>query len=133
MDHGKVIAYGTHEELIKIVGELDRLDLTIHAPLAGGDEPTQVVERWRAIEGVRQVTAADGTLTLLVDEDHMVRAEAASVLADCDTPAVRAALEEALADRSVSVQLAVRQSLDQLGPSRPAGPVPSTATTESTR
>jgi len=71
MDHGKVIAYGTHEELIKIVGELDRLDLTIHAPLSGGDEPTQVVERWRAIEGVHQVTAADGTLTLLVDDSNL--------------------------------------------------------------
>jgi ABC-2 type transport system ATP-binding protein len=72
MDHGKLIAYGTHEELIKIVGELDRLDLTIHAPLAGGDEPAQVVERWRAIEGVHQVTAADGTLTLLVDDSNLV-------------------------------------------------------------
>jgi ABC-2 type transport system ATP-binding protein len=66
MDHGKVIAYGTHEELIKIVGELDRLDLAI----AG--EPVQVIERWQATEGVHQVTAADGTLTLLVDDSNLV-------------------------------------------------------------
>jgi ABC-2 type transport system ATP-binding protein len=66
MDQGKVIGYGTHEELIKIVGELDRLDLRINA------EPAQVIERWQATEGVHQVTVADGTLTLLVDDSNVV-------------------------------------------------------------
>jgi len=72
MDHGKVIAYGTHEELIAIVGELDRLELAIYAPLAGGDESAQVIERWRAIDGVHQVTAAEGRLALLVDDGNLV-------------------------------------------------------------
>jgi len=72
MDHGTVIAYGTHEELIKIVGELDRLELTIATPSAEQDGSAHVVERWRAVEGVRQVTAADGTLTLLVDDSNLV-------------------------------------------------------------
>ena len=31
MDQGKIIAYGTHDELIKLVGELDRLVLTLNA------------------------------------------------------------------------------------------------------
>ena len=32
MDQGEVIAYGTHEELVKIVGELDRIDLAMQRP-----------------------------------------------------------------------------------------------------
>jgi len=66
MDRGKIIACGTHDELVKIVGELDRIDLTINA------ESAQVLERWRATEGVHQVSAADGTLTLLVDDSNLV-------------------------------------------------------------
>ena len=33
MDQGKVIACGTHAELVKIVGEMDRIDLTLAARL----------------------------------------------------------------------------------------------------
>ena len=74
MDQGKVIAHGTHDELVKIVGELDRIDLTINA------ESEQVMEQWRATEGVHQVSAQagpehgrrDGTLTLLVDDSNVV-------------------------------------------------------------
>ncbi len=66
MDQGKVIAHGTHDELVKIVGELDRIDLTINA------ESERVLERWRATEGVHQVTAQDGMLTLLVGDSNVV-------------------------------------------------------------
>jgi ABC-2 type transport system ATP-binding protein len=31
MDQGKVIAHGTHDELVEIVGEMDRIDLIINA------------------------------------------------------------------------------------------------------
>ncbi len=48
---------------------------------------------------------------LLTDEDHFVRAEAARVLAGCNTPATREALEIALGDRSVTVREAVKASL----------------------
>jgi ABC-2 type transport system ATP-binding protein len=66
MDQGSVIAQGTHDELVKIVGELDRVNLTLNTP------GQQVVQRWRAIEGVRKVSAEDGRLALLVDDGNTV-------------------------------------------------------------
>jgi len=74
MDHGKVIAFGTHNELVKIVGELDRLDLTINTP------PEQVMSAWQAADGVHRVTAGaeaesgpgDWMVTLLVDDSNLV-------------------------------------------------------------
>ncbi len=66
MDHGEVIAYGTHDELVQIVGEMDRIDLQINA------ESERVVEQWRTVEGVHQVTAEDGVITLLVNDSNQV-------------------------------------------------------------
>ena len=66
MDRGKLIARGTHDELVRIVGELDRIDLAI------GEESAKVTERWRAIQGVHQITDTDGTVTLLVDDSNFV-------------------------------------------------------------
>jgi ABC-2 type transport system ATP-binding protein len=66
MDQGQVIACGTHDELVKIVGELDRIDLTINA------ESQKVMAQWQKTEGVHQTTAQDGTLTLLVDDSNFV-------------------------------------------------------------
>jgi len=66
MDQGKIIALGTHEELVRIVGELDRIDLAISA------ESEQVMAQWQATEGVHQTSAADGQVTLLVDDSNLV-------------------------------------------------------------
>ncbi len=66
MDQGKVIACGTHEELVKVVGEMDRLDLA----LAAGSAP--VMDSWRSIAGVHHLSAQDGRLTLLVDDSNLV-------------------------------------------------------------
>jgi len=66
MDQGQVIAYGTHPELVKIVGEQDRITLTINA------ESARVLESWRATEGVAQLSAEDGTITLLVNDSNLV-------------------------------------------------------------
>ncbi len=70
MDHGKVIAYGTHDELIKIVGELDRLDLTINK--TDDAAKTAVMDCWKGLEGVRSVAAEDGTITTLVEDSNRV-------------------------------------------------------------
>jgi ABC-2 type transport system ATP-binding protein len=50
MDHDQVIARGTHEELVQLVGEQTRVDLTLSA------EAGRVLETWRAIEGVSRVS-----------------------------------------------------------------------------
>ncbi len=66
MDQGEIIAHGTHNELVKIVGELDRIELTINT----GSE--QVLDAWQATPGVQNVTAEDGQLTLLVDDSNVI-------------------------------------------------------------
>ena len=66
MDHGKVIATGTNQELVKIVGEMDRITVTINA------ESGRVIEAWKTVKGVKQVTAEDGTLTILADDSNRV-------------------------------------------------------------
>jgi ABC-2 type transport system ATP-binding protein len=66
MDHGEIIAEGTHAELIDIVGELDRITLTISG------ESAQVIDAWRAIDGVSEIKPEDGVLHLLVKDSNQV-------------------------------------------------------------
>lgn len=66
IDQGEVIAHGTHDELVKIVGELDRIDLTIN------NESERVMTAWRNTEGVHQISAENGEITLLVDDSNLV-------------------------------------------------------------
>ena len=71
MDHGVLIASGTHSELVKIVGEMDRISLTV-AGFASGEEMSPLIETYRLIQGVRQVNVDDGIMTLLVDDSNRV-------------------------------------------------------------
>lgn len=66
MDTGKVIAYGTHNDLVKIVGQTDRITLTVSAD--GG----RVAEAWRAVRGVTQVKSEDGTIIVLAEDSNQV-------------------------------------------------------------
>ena len=75
MDFGKIIANGTHEELVKIVGEQDRIDIGLSGP------DGSVVEKWSDLEGVSQVTFDEAighedagreyTVTVLVDDSNL--------------------------------------------------------------
>jgi len=66
MDHGEIIASGTHNELVKIVGELDRIELTINT------DSSQVLDAWQKSPGVEQVVAENGQLILLVEDSNAV-------------------------------------------------------------
>ena len=66
MDHGKLMACGTNAELVRLVGERTRIDLTLNVEASG------VLPTWRAVEGVSQVTAEDGRVTVLVEDSNLV-------------------------------------------------------------
>jgi ABC-2 type transport system ATP-binding protein len=66
MDQGRVVATGTHDELVDIVGELDRIDLTLNA------ETESVLAEWKGVPGVRQISAQEKNVTLLVDDSNVV-------------------------------------------------------------
>jgi ABC-2 type transport system ATP-binding protein len=67
MDKGKIIAGGTRDELVRMVGEQARIDLTVTG------EPAGAAEAWRTVEGVSQSTAAQGRVEVLAaDSDAVV-------------------------------------------------------------
>ena len=66
MDLGKIISIGTHDELVKIVGELDRIELSVSA------SSEKLLKSWRGTEGVSEVKTEDGTVTLLVEDSNVV-------------------------------------------------------------
>jgi ABC-2 type transport system ATP-binding protein len=66
MDHGKLIASGTHEQLVKLVGQQTRIDLTVNL------NAEIVMKAWQAVEGVSRVSVEDGLITALVDDSNRV-------------------------------------------------------------
>jgi ABC-2 type transport system ATP-binding protein len=66
MDHGKLIAIGTHVELVKLVGEMARINLTINA------DSGRVLETWKNIPGVKHISVDEGILTVLADDSNLV-------------------------------------------------------------
>jgi ABC-2 type transport system ATP-binding protein len=66
MDHGRLIACGTHDELVKLVGQQTRIDLSVST------EPQKISEVWRTIDGVERVTVEEEQITALVDDSNRV-------------------------------------------------------------
>ncbi len=65
MDGGKLIAEGTHQELVKIVGEVDRIRLTVNV------DGNLVEPIWREVEGVHDVISENGCITVLADDSNL--------------------------------------------------------------
>lgn len=66
MDEGQIIANGTHNELVRLVGSQDRIDLRLSAP----SEP--LLAQWRDIPGVTQVAAENDVITVLAGDSNVV-------------------------------------------------------------
>jgi len=66
MDLGKIIAYGTHRDLIDLVGRQTRIDLILNA------DSELIMEEWESIEGVFKITAAGRVISVLVDDSNRV-------------------------------------------------------------
>lgn len=65
MDKGRIIAQGTHEELVKIIGALDRIILTTQGP--------PPLEQWRALDGAEEVSPeGPNTQVLTRDSDSLL-------------------------------------------------------------
>ncbi len=66
MDLGQIIAYGTHAELIQLVGEQTRIDLSLNA------KSTTIFDSWESVPGVARIDATNGVVTVLVDDSNRV-------------------------------------------------------------
>ena len=66
MDHGKMIACGTHDELAKLVGGQTRIDLTLNTNMEN------VISAWQAVEGVERVTTDEEKISVLAADSNLV-------------------------------------------------------------
>lgn len=71
MDRGKVRALGTHADLVRLVGELDQVELRLNAA------PGPLLAAWQSIQGVEGVSVAgeerpDAPITVLAADSNRV-------------------------------------------------------------
>jgi len=64
MDHGQIIASGTYAELIRLIGEQTRMDLTVNA------DPDIAVRAWENLPGVSKVSRENGAIQTLVQDSN---------------------------------------------------------------
>jgi ABC-2 type transport system ATP-binding protein len=64
VDQGRLVAYGTHAELIKLVGEQTRINLEMNHP------SDSLLNQWKNSEGVSKIDAENGHVTLLVNDSN---------------------------------------------------------------
>ena len=66
MDQGRLVAYGTHAELIKLVGEFTRIVLTLNC------EPDRIIPIWEKVEGLQKTYIENGKIIALVNDSNLV-------------------------------------------------------------
>ncbi|UCC51569.1 MAG: ABC transporter ATP-binding protein [Anaerolineaceae bacterium] len=66
MDKGQIMASGTHDELVRLIGRQDQIDLQLSAP------SEQVIAQWQEIPGVAQVAAENDLVTILADDSNII-------------------------------------------------------------
>lgn len=66
IDHGRMIALGTHEELVEIVGEEAHVELRVNHDLLG------MVDHWRQVNGVSRATIDEEQAVLYVQDANEV-------------------------------------------------------------
>jgi ABC-2 type transport system ATP-binding protein len=64
MDRGKLVAVGTQRELVRSVGELNRIQLRL------SEATESLLETWKMIEGINDVTSSDGIVTVLAADSN---------------------------------------------------------------
>ncbi len=105
------------EEVRQTTGELvKKVDPYAAEELRAELEANSHARQVRALQITRYLNLAESVQDLLLlavkDEDHVVRSEAVADLAFCKSPSAKAALLEALEDRSSVVQDAAKRSLE---------------------
>lgn len=65
MDFGKIVAIGTHAELVKIVGQMSRITITINT------DSERVMEAWGNITGVEKISSENGSIMVLAKDSNL--------------------------------------------------------------
>ncbi len=64
MDHGRMVNCGTHAELVKLVGEETRVNVSVEG------DPEKVAKRWEGLAGVRMLSREGSDVRLLVKDSQ---------------------------------------------------------------